>query len=194
MNVFFNFRKYPVTSSLMMFNCFTYCYSFYDSKAKKKFTIEKWESYIRRDELPNLNALLKNFTHFNSSFAIGSLGINLLALRFIAKNMEIVFGSKIILLVELSNYLSHLMSFYFSSYRKLDLFFIQKQSHDYSLPITLGLLLPSLPINIPNSIKFSVFLFSWFSIVFFNFDNYLVSPIISTILVTLYVRRFRVIL
>ena len=127
MNILRKVRAYPVTTSLVLVNIYTYYNRQVDGlkKAKKKFTIEKLESFIKRDEIPNSKDLIKNFTHFNCSLSNMSLGINLAALLIIGRNLEMLYGSRMMIVIELSNYFLHFMSFYFSRMTQLDLFFIK---------------------------------------------------------------------
>ena len=196
MNFLRRIKTYPVTTSIILFNIHTFYYRqvYGLKKSEKKFKIEKWESYVRRDEAPHFNDIIKNFTNFNCSLNHLSLGLNTTALLFIGRNLEILYGSRLLLVIELSNYILHIISFYFSRINQLSFMFISKKSEDYSIAFTLALMSHTIPINLPYSIKIALFLITIAAILNSSFDNYIFSSIISSFLITYFVRyRYKVI-
>jgi len=196
MNFLRRLKLYPVTASIILFNVHTFYYRevYGLKKSEKKFKIEKWESYVRRDEAPRYNDFIKNFTNFNCSLNHSSLGLNVTALLFIGRNLEILYGSRLLLVVELSNYILHLISFYFSRINQLSFLFISKKSEDYSIAFTLALMSHTIPINLPYHIKIALFIVTLGAILSSSFDNYVFSSIISSFLITYFVRyRYKLI-
>ncbi len=190
-----NIKYYPVTTSLIFLNVSTYYYRkvFGLKKTEKKLKLEKWESYLRRDETPQYQDLIKNFTQYNCSLDPKSLAINIGTLLLIGRNLEMLYGSRLILVMELSNYLLHLFSFYFSKINHFNYLFVSKKSEDYSMAFTLALMSHSIPINLPLSIKFGVFWITLLVMFTSSIDTYLFSPILSSFLITYFVRyRYRV--
>jgi hypothetical protein len=196
MNFVRKVKLYPVTSSLIFFNLSTYYYRqvYGLKKSEKKLKLEKWESYLRRDEIPQYEDLIKNFTQYNCSLDTNSLALNITALLFIGRNLEILYGSRLLLVIEASNYLLHLFSFYFSKINQFNYLFVTKKTEDYSMAFTLALMSHSIPINLPLFLKIGVFLFTLRLMFSSSVDTYLFSSIISSFLITYFVRkRYRVI-